>query len=102
MADPLTSVHDLELSVRTMEALQRAGIETVGELTQLTRESFVLKVAGGTPSLKDIMRMKPCIGELTDVLKSMGLTWMDHSEGGEPESVREIDIPNMLDEEEFD
>lgn len=103
MADLSKPVHELELSVRTSEALQKAGVQTVGELAGLTREALVMRIAGDTPSLKDIMRLKTSINELEEVLGAMGLGFVEHSDADTaPESVKEIDIPNMLDEEEFD
>lgn len=103
MADLSKPVSELELSVRTSEALQQSGVRTVGELAGLTREALVMRIAGDTPSLKDIMRLKRSITELEDVLRGMGLGFVEHSDpDAAPESVKDVDIPNMLDEEEFD
>lgn len=103
MADLSTPVTDLEVSVRTSEALGKAGVRTLGELVGLTREALVMRISGDTPSLKDIMRLKVSINELEQLLAGMGLAFAEHSDPDEaPESVKDIDIPNMLDEEEFD
>lgn len=103
MTDLSKPVAELELSVRTSDALAKAGVQTVGELAGMTREALVMRIAGGTPSLKDIMRLKVSITELDDVLKSMGLAFVDNSDPDQaPESVKDLDIPNMLDEEDFD
>lgn len=103
MADLSTPVQDLELSVRTSDYLQKADVKTVGELTSLTREALILRIAGDTPSLKDIMRLKTSINELEELLGSMGLAFVDHDDPDEaPASVKDLDIPNMLDEEDFD
>ena len=62
-----TSIHEMELSVRSNNCLEAAQIETVGQLVQLT-ESELLKIRSfGKTSLREIKR------KLQDMGLSLGM-----------------------------
>lgn len=67
-ANPDRQIEDLDLSVRSYNCLKRAGINTIGELTEKTEEDMMKIRNLGKKSLK----------EIKDRLQEMGLVFARH------------------------
>ena len=86
------SVMEIEFSVRTMNSLENANIQTIGELIQKT-EADLLKLKNfGRKSLK----------EINDVLSDMGLRLGMGMGGSTIPSPPPAGMPAPVTEEEFD
>lgn len=91
-------IEDLDLSVRSYNCLKRAGITTVGELTQKSEEEMMRIRNLGRKSLKEI------IGKLREIglhLKhSYDGEFQDLDDDDDDDSLRHKDILEIEDEEE--